>query len=567
MFPALRKILPALGLLVCPAVTAQEMHVHPAPERLGEVSFPISCKPAVQQEFNRAVALLHSFAYAAAREAFRSVAEHDPGCAMAHWGIAMTYFHQLWEPAIAASSVASAQQEIEQAVRIGSGTERESGFIRAAGLIFQDATTIPYSTRGHNYERAMADLASKNKKDAEAQVFYALALLSSAPPTDKTHSRQKEAADLLEPLYRVYPQHPGIPHYLIHAYDNAELGSRGLPAARAYALIAPSAPHALHMPSHIFTRLGLWDDSIASNVAAREAARKAGDIGEELHAMDYLVYAYLQSGRDTDAAQVIEQLKTMPKSSDSDFKAGYAATAMPIRYAVERRQWADAVAIVPPVSAPPHVIAIAIWARGLGQARSGHPAEAVMAVGEMQSIEDQLHAAGNVYWANQVKIMKREVMAWSAQAEGKHDDAVVMMREAADEEDAIEKLPVTPGPIVPAREQLGDLLLEQGHPDLAYEEFERALLSTPGRRGALSGAARSAERTRSTKAPSGSDLSSRRATPARVRRSLCPEEILHGLPHHLASNVGDGLGEWDVLGAHLDAILGIATFLDATVAH
>jgi tetratricopeptide (TPR) repeat protein len=503
MFPGFRKGLPAVGLFVFVVVTAQEIHVHPAPERLGKVSFPISCQPAVQQEFDRAVALLHSFAYAAAQEAFRGVAEHDPGCAMAHWGIAMSYYHQLWEPAIAASSVASAQQEVEQAVRIGAASERERGFVQAASLVFQDATTIPYSTRGQSYERAMAELAAKNKNDVEAQVFYALALLANASPTDKTHVRQKEAADLLEPLYRAYPQHPGIPHYLIHAYDNAELASRGLPAAKAYSLIAPSAPHALHMPSHIFTRLGLWEDSIASNVAARDAARATGDIGEELHAMDYLVYAYLQSGRDADAAQVVDQLKAMPKSGGSDFKTGYAATAMPIRYAVERSQWADAAAIVPPVSAPPHVIAMAIWARGLGQARSGRPAEAVVAIGDLQRIEDQLQAAGNVYWATQVKIMKREVMAWSAQAEGKHDDAVIRMREAADEEDAIEKLPVTPGPIVPAREQLGDLLLEQGHPDLAYKEFERALVGTPGRRGALRGAARSAELMRSARAPVG----------------------------------------------------------------
>jgi tetratricopeptide (TPR) repeat protein len=503
MFPGLRRTLPEMGLLVCLVATAQEMHVHPAPERLGEVSFPISCNPVVQQEFNRSVALLHSFAYSAAQVSFRSVAEHDPGCAMAHWGIAMTYFHQLWEPAIAASSVASAQQEVEQAVRIGSASEREREFIQAVGVVVQDVTTIPYSTRDQNYERAMAELAAKNKNDVEAQVFYALALLSNASPTDKTHSKQKEAANLLEPLYRSYPQHPGIPHYLIHAYDNAELASLGLPAARAYSLIAPSAPHALHMPSHIFTRLGLWEDSIASNVAARDAARKTGDIGEELHAMDYLVYAYLQSGRDAEAAQVLDQLKAMPKSSGSDFKTGYAATAMPIRYAVERRHWTDAAAIVAPISAPPYVIAMAIWARGLGQARSGHPAEAGVALSELQRIEDQLQAAGNVYWATQVKIMKREVMAWSAQAEGKHDDAVTRMREAADEEDAMEKLPVTPGPIVPAREQLGDLLLEQGHPDLAYKEFQTALASAPGRRGALRGEARSADAMRSAKGPAG----------------------------------------------------------------
>ena len=233
----------------------------------------------------------------------------------------------------------------------------------------------------------MSDLASQNRKDVEAQVFYALALLANASPTDKTHAKQKQAADLLEPLDRAYPQHPGIPHYLIHAYDNAELAPRGLPAARAYSQIAPSAPHALHMPSHIFTRLGLWDDSIASNLAAREAAHQQGDTGEELHAMDYLVYAYLQSGRDEDAAQVIQQLKNMPKLDAGDFKIAYASTAMPVRYAVERGQWADAASIVPPTGAPPQVVAIAVWARGLGLARSGRAAEARTEIDRLRQIE------------------------------------------------------------------------------------------------------------------------------------------------------------------------------------
>ena len=307
-------------LFLCPFAAAQETHSHPAPEKLGKVSFPISCAPAVQQQFERGVALLHSFAYASAESAFRGAAEKDPQCAMAHWGIAMTYFHQLWEPPISPAKISVAQTEIQQAQQIGGGSERERQFIHAASLIYQDAATVPYRTRALNYERAMSDLAAKNRRDVEAQVFYALALLSNASPADKTHAKQKQAADLLEPLDRDYPQHPGIPHYLIHAYDNAELAPKGLPAARAYAQIAPSAPHALHMPSHIFTRLGLWDDSIASNLAAKEAAHQQGDTGEELHAMDYLVYAYLQSGRDNEAAQVIQQLKNMPELKAKRFQ-------------------------------------------------------------------------------------------------------------------------------------------------------------------------------------------------------------------------------------------------------
>jgi tetratricopeptide (TPR) repeat protein len=489
--PDLWRILLAL-LFIFSFSAAQETHSHSAPEKLGKVSFPISCTPAVQERFDRGVALLHSFAYAAAKDAFQGVAEMDPQCAMAHWGIAMAYFHQLWEPPIAPATMSIAQKEIQRAQQIGAGSEREHQFIRALGLIYQDAATVPYRTRALNYEHAMRDLASENRKDVEAQVFYALALLANASPADKTHAKQKQAADVLEPLDRIYPQHPGIPHYLIHAYDNAELAPKGLPAARAYSQIAPSAPHALHMPSHIFTRLGLWDDSIASNLAAREAAHQQGDTGEELHAMDYLVYAYLQSGRDNEAAQVVQQLKDMPELNAGDFKISYATTAMPVRYAVERGQWSDAAGIVPPTGAPPHVVAIAVWARGLGLARSGRGPEARTEIDRLRQIEEQLHTSGNDYWATQVAILRREVMAWTAQADGKPDDAAAWMRASADEEDAIEKLPVTPGPIVPAREQLGYLLLEQNQPGLALKEFETALANTPGRRGALQGAAHAA---------------------------------------------------------------------------
>jgi hypothetical protein len=405
----------------------------------------------------------------------------------------MTYFHQLWEPPIAPAKIAISQKEIRHAQQIGAGSERERQFINAASLVYQDADTVPYLTRASNYEGAMSDLAAKNPKDVEVQVFYALALLSNASPSDRTHAKQKQAAALLEPLDRSYPQHPGIPHYLIHAYDNAELAPQGLAAAKAYSQIAPTAPHALHMPSHIFTRLGLWDDSIASNLAAKQAAHQQGDTGEELHAMDYLVYAYLQSGHDNEAALVIQQLKNMPELNAGDFKASYSATAMPVRYAVERGQWSDAAGIVPPKDAPPHVVAVAVWARGMGLARSGHATEAQVEIDKLRQIEDQLHTSGNNYWATQVGILRREVTAWSAQANKKPEEAAALMRASADEEDAIEKLPVTPGPIVPAREQLGYLLLEQNHSDLALKEFQTALANAPGRRGAMQGAARATQ--------------------------------------------------------------------------
>jgi tetratricopeptide (TPR) repeat protein len=493
----LRKILFSSLFLLSLSLAAQEAHVHSEPksepEKLGTVSFPISCSPRVQRQFNRGVALLHSFAYRAAVDAFGGVAEQDPQCAMAHWGVAMTYFHQLWDPPLSPETVSIAHEQIQRARDLGSSSEHERKFIQALGSIFAGDSSAPYPTRLLQYERAMSDLAAEYKSDTEVQVFYALALLANASPMDKSHAKQKRAADILEPLYRAYPQHPGVPHYLIHACDNAELAPRGLLAARAYSKIAPSAPHALHMPSHIFTRLGLWEDSIASNLAAREAAHRQGDTGEELHAMDYLVYAYLQSGRDQEADEVVRQVKEISNAGTGDFKEVYASVAMPVRYAVERGRWAEARSIVSPTGAPPHVAAIAVWARGLGLARGGPMAEPRAEIDRLGQIENQLRTSGNDYWAAQTRILKLEVRAWSAQAAGAGNEAMALLRSAADQEDAIEKLPLTPGPIVPAREQLGDLLLEQNHPDLARKEFETALVNAPGRRGALQGASRAGE--------------------------------------------------------------------------
>ncbi|HST10207.1 MAG TPA: hypothetical protein VLL05_07510 [Terriglobales bacterium] len=487
-------------LLASFSSTAQESHNHGVPEKLGTVSFPVSCSPKAGEDFDRGVALLHSFGYRAAETVFRSVAEADPHCAMAHWGIAMSYFHQLWEPALVPATIPTGLKAVQKAQQIGTRSVRERKFIDALALIYKDADTVPYRTRAANYEQAMRGLASQFKEDVEVQVFYALALLANASPADKAHEKQKQAADVLEPLYPKVPQQPGIPHYLIHAYDNAELAARGLPFAKVYSQVAPSAPHALHMPSHIFTRLGLWPDSISSNLAAREAAKAQGDIGEEMHAMDYLVYAYLQGGREAEAGQVVQQLQKMSNLNASEFKAAYASTAMPVRYIVERGQWAEAANLDPPSEGPPQVIAIAIWARGMGLARSARATFAHGEIYKLRSLEQGLRASGNDYWATQVKILAGEVSAWCAQAEGKKDDAVTLMRAAADEEDAIEKLPVTPGPIIPAREQLGTLFIEQGDSAKAAKEFEAALKDAPGRQGALQGLAK-AEAISTNRAP------------------------------------------------------------------
>jgi hypothetical protein len=482
------------------AVQAQseESHSHPPPEKLGQVSFPTSCAPGVARDFERSVALLHSFAYTSSEQGFRMVAAADPNCAMAYWGIAMSEYHQLWSPP-GPPELREGQLQIEHALAMNRGTRRERDYIAAAAAYFQDTDkTAPL--RAQAYAQAMAEVARSNPEDSEAQAFYALALIATAPPEDATHANQKRAAALLEPIYRTQPEHPGAAHYLIHAYDSAELAPHGLAAARAYSKIAPSAPHALHMPSHIFTRLGLWDDSIASNQAARAAAHDQGDRGEELHAMDYLTYAYLQRGRNADAERVVADLRVMNAAAlGSDFKAGYAATAMPVRIAIERHAWGDAADLQAPPASAPNVAAIVYWARAMANARSGRPQAAQPDIAQIESARGQLQAAGNTYWATQVDVLDKEARAWQLAAMASAAESTRLLRQAADEEDALEKLPVTPGPIVPAREQLGELLLQQNQPRQALREFRAALALAPGRRGALLGGAAAAERSGDTR--------------------------------------------------------------------
>ena len=486
-------------LLVAALKASAAEHSHPAPEKLGSVTFATTCAAAVQPRFERAVALLHSFAYAPAEDAFREVTAADPDCAIAHWGAAMAYYNQLWEPP-GPDDISKAQAELALANAHPAKSARERDFVEAAAVYYRDADHVSAADRAKAYEVAMAGVAARYPDDTEAQVFYALALIATAPPTDRTHANQKRAIDILEPLYRKYPQHPGLAHYIIHACDSAELAARGLAAAREYAKIAPSAPHALHMPSHIFTRLGDWDDSIASNAAAREAARAEGDVGEELHAMDYLVYAYLQRGRDADAERVVADLQTMlPKLSASKFKIGYAANAMPVRLAVERSQWKAAAALAPLPQSEPHVAAIVYWARAIGHSRGGHPEAADADIAEIDACLARLRAAHNDYWATQTEVLADSARAWQAKAKGDNDGATQRLAAAADREDAIEKRPVTPGPIVPAREQLADMLLELGRPADALREYRSALTLAPGRRGSVSGAATAAARVGDTK--------------------------------------------------------------------
>jgi tetratricopeptide (TPR) repeat protein len=467
-------------------------HDHPAPEKLGAVDFSVSCTPGAQARFVRGVALLHSFAYSESGKQFQSVLSEDPNCAMANWGLAMSYYQQLWEPPLNPTSEQKGRSAIDAAVAQGSKSAVESDLIAAVARLYDDPKR-PVRERMAVYESDMGRIAALNPQQVEVQVFYALALLSTAPPTDRTHRNQKKAVAILEPLYAKYPQHPGIVHYLIHAYDNSEMAAQGIKAAREYSQIAPSAPHALHMPSHIFTREGMWTDSVQSNLAARKAAHDQGDVGEELHAMDYLTYAYLQLGHYDEAAAVLGDLKKITDLSYGGFKVGYAATAMPVRYAVEQKKWGDASALPVLDNAPPQVKAITVWARSLGFARAGGPTKAEAEAKSLVEMEGKLRAAKNSYWADQVAILRHETDGWIAQACGDLAGARRHLTAAADLEDSLEKLPLTPGPIVPAREQLGELLLASGQSAEALGEFERSLKESPGRRNALQGAAQAAK--------------------------------------------------------------------------
>ncbi len=481
----------------------EHQHKHSADEKLGQVHFAISCNSAVQIEFDRAVAMLHSFWYEKAGEAFSEIAKREPSCAMAYWGKAMTLYHPLWEKP-GPEALKGGWDAVEKAKAIGAKTNRERDYISATEMFYKDYAKIDHLTRVLAYEKAMEQLQGRYLDDREAGVFYSLALIGSAQvlPADKTYTREKKAADILNKVLSAEPQHPGVIHYLIHAYDSPPLAHLALNAARSYAEIAPSVPHALHMPSHIFTRLGLWQESIQSNIASEAAAKNfaaemhmAGAWDEQLHAMDYLMYAYLQGAQDKRAKAVLDELYQMHKASTENFKVAYPFAAIPARYAIERRQWSEAAALkLHPSEFPwdrfPWAEAIVHFARGVGAARSGDLISARQDVDRLVILEK---TAKEQYWANQIEIQRLAASSWLAYADGKQEEALKLMRSAADLEDSAEKHPVTPGPIVPVREMLGDLLLEMREPNQALREFEASLVVSPGRFGSLLGAARAAK--------------------------------------------------------------------------
>lgn len=492
--------LSALSLTPRPAC-AQEGHVHEAvsAEKLGTVHFPVSIDPKTQEDFDRAVALLHSFEYEQAEQGFRSIADHDPSCAMAFWGIAMCNYHPIWGPTTQAD-FERGRVAIEAAAKLGGKDDREQSYIAAIGAYYKDADRLDASRRKIAYEKAMEQLHVRFADDIEGTIFYALSILGNAPTTDKTYATQKRAAALLNSVLPKAPDHPGVAHYLIHSLDYPELASLALPAARAYAKIAPSAPHAQHMPSHIFTRLGLWDESIQSNLAAQKSARElmakthpGSTYFEELHEMDYLTYAYLQLGRDDDTKGIVDAMHTVSRLNQETMQAAYAFAAVPARYALERHMWKDAARLAPTPAwfswnKFPWAEALTHTARGIGAARSGNLPVAREALARLDSLHQSLASVKEGYnWADQVEVERREVTGWISRAEKKDDEAVRQLRSAADLEDSIDKNPVTPGALLPAREQLADLLVELGKAEEAVPAYEEVLKSSPGRRNSLRG--------------------------------------------------------------------------------
>jgi hypothetical protein len=462
-----------------------------ARERLGTVHFPVSCAAAVQSDFDRAVALLHSFWFDAAIRAFSAVARADSGCGMASWGIAMTLSHAPPEPAVLAQAWAA----VERAKGSGAATARERDYIAAIEVLYRDWERRAPRARALDYERAMVALAARYPDDAEAAIFHALALAATALPTDKTYAAQLGAAAILERQLAERPDHPGVAHYLVHTYDSPPLAERGLAAARRFAAIAPSVPHALHMPSHIFTRRGLWDESIAAN---RASAAAAGREHDRLHALDYLVYAHLQLAQDREAEQILAEVRAIERPRREDFVIAYALAAIPARYAVERGRWTEAAALaVPPGDGSwprfPQAEGLTVFARGLGAARSGDLVAAARARDRLAELAGILTAAGQGDWAEQAAIQGLAVAGWLAHAEGQSEEGLRLLAAAADREDATDKHPVTPGPIAPARELLGELLLELGRAPEALGAFEAALGTEPNRFRSLHGAARAAE--------------------------------------------------------------------------
>jgi hypothetical protein len=504
-------VLAAALVLLAPRVFAEEAEQHGhhamAGGKMGEITFPISCSAAAQKSFGQAVWILHSFWYEEAVKAFSEITQAEPDCAMGYWGIAMSHWYPLWYPPNAAALKAGADA-VAKGLAVPPKTERERDYLMAIGRFYQDSDKIDHRTRVVAYEKAMEQIHLRYPDDREAGAFYALALNASALPTDKTYANQKAAAAILETIWAEQPDHPGAMHYLIHSYDSPPLAEAGLKAARQYARVAPEVPHAQHMPSHIFTRLGLWQESIDSNlighrVALAYAQQTIGDGAydqETLHAMDYLVYAYLQTAQDGAALRVLDELGAFRKGAPPNLPIAYATAAIPARYALERRNWAEAAMVKPPTfDLPwdrfPWAEAMLSFTRALGAARTGNIAGAQAELERLQSEKDKLIEAKNEYWANQVEVQRLGTAAVLAHIQGNDKEALELTRAAAELEASMGKHPATPGAVLPARELRADLLLELNDPAAALIEYEQTLRTDPNRFRSILGMARAAKLT------------------------------------------------------------------------
>ncbi|WP_210116070.1 tetratricopeptide repeat protein [Hymenobacter wooponensis] len=478
--------------------------------QFGRAELQTSCSETTREQFNLALTLLHSFEYDEAEKAFSAVIDSTPNCAMAYWGVAMANFHPLWTPPTE-DELRKGTRAVQVAKSLNT-TTREAAYIEAIAAFYNNWETTSHSTRCLKFEQAMEAVYTAFPSDKEAAVFYALALTAAALPTDKSFTKQKKAGRILQALYPGQPNHPGIVHYLIHTYDYPELAALGLPAARKYAAIAPSSAHALHMPSHIFTRLGLWDECIKSNLASvssakcyAEATNMPGHWDEELHGLDYLTYAYLQKGANDSAQIQRDYVKSIKEVQPVTFKVAYAYAAIPARYALETRQWAAAANLpVAPSSFPWHKFpwqeAIVHYARLLGAARIKSLPNARVELAQLHRLQNMLLAQHDAYKANQVAIQLTSGEAWLRWAEGNNTAAVALMQRAADMEDQTEKHPVTPCEVLPARELLGDMLLQLHQPHEALVAYRANLRKHPNRFNALYGAGLAAKKLGDTQA-------------------------------------------------------------------
>ena len=490
-----------------------DMHTQPGkpPEALGQVNFTVQCDAASQKEFNRGMALFHSFWFEPAKQSFAEVLQNDPACGMAHWGIALMSLGNpfAWPANPAAMKAAATSAAAAQSV--GARTQRERDYISALQPLFQNWETTEHRPRVVAFEQAMGELVTRYPQDDEAKILHALLLDATALPADKTYANQLKAAALLEPLLSKYPDHPGVAHYLIHTYDYTELAAKGLPAARLYANIAPSVPHALHMPSHIFSRVGSWKEMVEGNRASYQAAKnelseKTLSIGtyDALHAMDYLVFGELQQARDKAAKAVVDEVAKIQTVNVENFVAAYALAAVPARYAVERNDWkrAATLQLSPPNLAWqkfPQAEAVLVSVRGLAAARTGAIPAARKDLVRLATLKEAMKAAKITYWPSQTDFQMKAIEAWIALEENDPERALQLMRASAGEEEASDKHPVTPGSIIPMRELLAEMLLQLDQPSAALAEFERSLAREPNRFRSIYGAAVAAEAANNSK--------------------------------------------------------------------